>query len=259
MAVYHGISYIKYKDMWQLSVGIIEDEAIIALDLKNILQAIGCNILFVAHTPSAARNHLNNFKPDLLLIDINLGLHQNGIDLASSLPEGTHHIFITSYSDVASIERATKTTPIAYITKPYKQADVIAAICIFNNKYRTSHFAINQNSSTESLIIQVKGEKRKIFIDTITHIESYGNYVKIYLLSKEYILQKNTIKNLLNSLNPDKFVRVHRKLILNITKVDKLSFQKVYFGNLSFAIGRNYLKNVKYHFNKNVNSNSYSK
>jgi DNA-binding LytR/AlgR family response regulator len=235
-----------------MTVGIVEDEAIIALDLKKLMQACGCTVLFQAHNVLTARMHLAKYTPDLLFLDIQLNDKPDGIMLAKELPENVKHVFITSFSDKASIIQATETAPVGYITKPYKEADIFAIINLFINGARYNEIQYPQINTQEFLIVPDKGKKRKIFTDEIIYIEAWGNYVKIFLQTNECILYKISVRKLLPLLNPDKFIRIHRKTIANCTKLERADFQHVYIGQQRFAVGRNYTKEVKKHFKTSV-------
>ncbi|MCU0383016.1 MAG: response regulator transcription factor [Cyclobacteriaceae bacterium] len=235
-----------------ISVGIIEDEAIIALDLKKIVQAAGYHVLFVANTVVSARTYLQRYKPDLVLLDIQLNNSASGLELANELAAETKHIFITSFSDHASIIQAALSLPLGYITKPYKEADVFAALNIFNKSRKAEWPPKAIKDSEEYVVINWKGKKRKIFTDDILYIEAWGNYVKLFLNTHECILWKISIRKFLTLLNPEKFIRIHRKTIANCTKLEKADCQHVYIGKQRLSVGRNYAKQVKKHFKTSV-------
>jgi two-component SAPR family response regulator len=93
---------------------IVEDELIIAEDISNMLQKMGYDVIGIAMDFDEAVTILENNKPDLILLDINLNGKSDGIDLANVINGKCKipFIYITSYSDASTLERAKNTNPI---------------------------------------------------------------------------------------------------------------------------------------------------
>jgi YesN/AraC family two-component response regulator len=114
---------------------VVEDEALIAMDIKAILDREGYTTLIDCFTVDLAIEMIEAHQPDLVLVDINLNGKKNGLDLAkylnirSKLP----FIFITSYSDRETLKKVADLSPSAYLTKPFKSVDIISAVflCLF--------------------------------------------------------------------------------------------------------------------------------
>ena len=105
---------------------IVEDQLIIAADLRQILEAwLSCRTL-VARSADAALREARDQPLDLALIDIDLGRASDGIDIAIDLKNtfSVRSIFISAFLDEATRKRARLADPIAYLTKPYAVADV---------------------------------------------------------------------------------------------------------------------------------------
>src|SRR6187402_3834344 len=96
---------------------VIEDELIIAEDMCNMLSNMGYGIVGNAMDYDEAIGFLEAEKPDLVLLDVNLGGKKDGIDLAEVINANYEvpFIFTTSYSDSVTLERAKKTNPINYL------------------------------------------------------------------------------------------------------------------------------------------------
>ncbi|HJV21911.1 MAG TPA: response regulator [Holophagaceae bacterium] len=102
---------------------IVEDETIVALDLKMRVQALGFTVLGVAHTGEDALRLNGELGPDLVLMDINLGKGMDGIEAAIRIGAATHTpvVFITAYADPETLERARAATPYGYLVKPFEE------------------------------------------------------------------------------------------------------------------------------------------
>jgi YesN/AraC family two-component response regulator len=115
---------------------VLEDEAIIAQDIKQILESEGYEVLTDCFTVENAIEMSQLFKPNLALVDINLNQKKTGIDFAtywasqSDLP----YIFITAYSDKNTLNSLLHLSPSGFITKPFKPKDLITAVYLVLNK-----------------------------------------------------------------------------------------------------------------------------
>jgi DNA-binding NarL/FixJ family response regulator len=117
---------------------IVEDEPLIAEDLAIILRKGGYRIAGIAHDGSQALDILSKGETDVALLDIALSPSMSGFDIAKIINDRYHipFLFITSFSDRTTLEKAKSLLPEGYITKPFKNKDVLANIEIIS--YRTS-------------------------------------------------------------------------------------------------------------------------
>lgn len=115
---------------------VVEDETIIALDIKEVLEGEGYDVITVK-TVEKAIEIINDEKPCLVLLDVNLKQDKDGIDLGNYLLKNDKipYIYITSYSDKLTIDRIKVTRPHGYIAKPFKTVDIIATVEIVLNNF----------------------------------------------------------------------------------------------------------------------------
>ncbi|MAQ83325.1 MAG: response regulator [Maritimibacter sp.] len=110
-------------------VMVIEDEAIIAMDLQDIVAEMGHAITGVARTASAAVNLAGKEKPDLILSDIQLADGSSGIDAVNEILAAASDIpviFITAFPE--RLLTGERPEPAFVITKPYSEEQVRSAI-----------------------------------------------------------------------------------------------------------------------------------
>ncbi|WP_028999810.1 hybrid sensor histidine kinase/response regulator [Azohydromonas australica] len=109
---------------------IVEDEAVIALDLKLELQDMGYRVLGPATSGEQALRLAAQEPPDLVLMDIRIHGPLDGVDTAARLGSGGGPpvIFLTSHSDDDTVARAARTAPLGFITKPFQPRELRAAI-----------------------------------------------------------------------------------------------------------------------------------
>ncbi len=109
---------------------IVEDEPLIAADIDATLNDLGYIVDGIAHTAQEAIAFLQSNHPDLVLLDITLGVEQNGLQVAEYLRQNTElpFIFLTSHSDKATLDKAKKYLPNAYLLKPFNETDLLTTI-----------------------------------------------------------------------------------------------------------------------------------
>jgi CheY-like chemotaxis protein len=114
------------------SILIVEDEHIVALDIKNRLKKLGYVVAGRAATGQAAIDKAAETCPDLILMDIRLKGEMDGIAAAEQIRDrlGIPVIYLTAYSDEATLQRAKITEPYGYIIKPFEDRDLHTTIAM---------------------------------------------------------------------------------------------------------------------------------
>lgn len=118
---------------------VVEDELVVAEDLRMTLSGLGYNVPGVAGDSDEAIALAGEIRPDIILMDIVLeGSELDGISTAEKIRAmyGIPAIFITAYSDNATIDRAKHVGPFGYILKPFNIREVRSAIEIALYKHR---------------------------------------------------------------------------------------------------------------------------
>ena len=168
----------------------------------------------------------NNDKIDVALLDINLNGELDGIDLANIIKAeyGIPFMFVTSYTDDKTLERAKHTSPIGYIIKPFTTEDLKTnlEIALFNHQKEAQEAITN-----DFIYVKKDHELKKLSFDDITYLEANDNYCMVYTNDSRYLLSK-TLKKTITKFPASKFVRVHRSYVINIDKIE--------------SIGPNYIK-----------------
>jgi CheY-like chemotaxis protein len=115
-----------------IRVLIVEDESIIALEMESRLIAMEYEVVECVASGEEALEIVNSTAPDVILMDINIHGKLDGVMLAKTIRE--HYaipcIFVTAYSDNLTIKRAAGSNPLGYLTKPFSDREVHAAIQI---------------------------------------------------------------------------------------------------------------------------------
>jgi PAS domain S-box-containing protein len=112
------------------SILIVEDEAVVALDLKMQLEDLGYAVVGIADDAEQALRLAAQHKPSLALMDIQLKGPVDGVNVAAQLRRQMDLpvIFLTSFSDAQTVRRAAQTAPYGYLTKPFQIKEVAAGV-----------------------------------------------------------------------------------------------------------------------------------
>ena len=102
------------------SVLIVEDELIIAEDLRKRLTLLGFNVIGIATTGEDAVSRVEETGPDLVLMDISLRGEMDGVEAAKLIRErtGTPIVYVTGHGDPETMQRAKSTPGFAFVLKP---------------------------------------------------------------------------------------------------------------------------------------------
>jgi len=102
------------------SVGIVEDEGMIAMLLRELLIREGFDVVCTVKTGKEAVECVRERNPEIMLMDINLNDDMDGIEAATRIREFSDIpiIFLSAYTDSSTKERAEKVRPYAFLQKP---------------------------------------------------------------------------------------------------------------------------------------------
>ncbi len=116
--------------MPQERILIVEDEKIIGLDLKRRLESFGYTVMGLIPEGEDAIILAQKEKPDIILMDIMLKGKLDGIEAAKKIHEtsGIPVVFLTSYSDSETLQRAKEAEPFGYILKPFKERELLSTL-----------------------------------------------------------------------------------------------------------------------------------
>jgi signal transduction histidine kinase/HPt (histidine-containing phosphotransfer) domain-containing protein len=120
-------------------VMIVEDEAIIALDIQSHLTRVGFEVTGVARSAAEAFQLIEQKQPDIVLMDIRIEGDLDGVQAAGIIRSryGLPVIYLTAHADEATLERAEATEPFGYIVKPLQHFKVKAVIAMALRRHRT--------------------------------------------------------------------------------------------------------------------------
>ena len=105
---------------------VVEDESIVAKDIQRTLEKLGYEVPATASSAASAFEKLEEVEPDLVFLDVKLKGEQDGVHIAEHIKDryDIPVIFLTSFVDQDTIDRAKVTEPYGYLVKPFNEGDL---------------------------------------------------------------------------------------------------------------------------------------
>ncbi|MEQ8473395.1 MAG: response regulator [Marinoscillum sp.] len=205
----------------------IEDDLLIAEDLKFKLTQLGYTVVGNARSGEDAIGKVRQFSPELIIADIMIEGDIDGIETVSKVYE-FHRcpvIYLTANSESTTVKKALQTHPSAFLIKPFKISEftinIDLAVRNFKEKYS------KPEPVKDSIFVPDKFLYHRVFKKDIIYVEADGAYVKVFTESKKYQLTTN-LKTFMSQFEHPDFYRVSRKHLINTNKVDRINGNMLY-------------------------------
>jgi PAS domain S-box-containing protein len=119
---------------------IVEDEVIVAEDLAHKVRALGYDVVGIASSGEEAGTRARAAAPDIVLLDIHLDGHLDGVEIAKMLKEVCDPaiVFVTAHSDIQTVKQAEAITPVGFVLKPFGERDLAVQLEIALHKHRSN-------------------------------------------------------------------------------------------------------------------------
>ena len=129
---------IKSESTTGLRVLVVEDEALIAEEIQDRLMRLEYRVIGIRDAAKEAIQAAEELHPDLVLMDIRLKGKMDGIEAATHIYQKLEIpvVYLTAYSDEATLERAKATAPFGYVLKPFQERDLLVAIEMASHRHK---------------------------------------------------------------------------------------------------------------------------
>jgi len=154
--------------MTQVNIVIVEDEPIVAMDIKRCLKQLGYQVAAVAANSEDAVQQIVDKRPDLVLMDIRLKGDIDGIETAWRVRQrfNVPIVYLTAHSDPETLERAKFTEPYGYILKPYEDRDLHTTIEMAIHRFHKVTEIVDNERSLQMILRSIG--------DAVIATDSYG-------------------------------------------------------------------------------------
>lgn len=160
---------------------------------------------------------------DLLFLDVEMP-NITGLELIDSLQKTPLIIMVTAKQEYAV--NAFEKHVVDYLLKPVTLPRFLSAVN-FAKKIFESRKVESETSKT--IFVKADGRWNKVNIEEIKYLQAMGDYVRIFTQNGNFMVNK-TMKDLLDSLPAEKFVRVHRSYIVNIDHIENIEDNTIVIG-----------------------------
>lgn len=220
----------------QFSVIIADDEPLARERLRGMLAARPeCKLLAECRNGAEARDAIQKLKPDIVLLDIKMP-SLDGIEVAEAISQNhSAIIFVTAHDEYAL--RAFDVNALDYVLKPVDQGRLNLAI----DKAERTRSDGNagqidpglldfletlraERSYASKFLIRDARDLYFVRAGDVEWADAQGNYVRLHAGGKSHMLRRS-FSDFEASLDPRKFVRIHRSTIVNLEHVSRLTPQ----------------------------------
>jgi two-component system LytT family response regulator len=180
-------------------------------------------VVAICHDGFEALKAIQLFQPELLFLDIQMP-KITGFELLELLDSPPAVLFTTAFDQYAV--QAFDAKGLDYLVKPFSEARFAQAIARFLSQHKAKELpdAVDYPVSEERskrIVVRVKNEIKIIQTQEVAFFEAEDDYISIHTQEGKF-LKKMTMKQLEESLDPDKFARVHRSFLVNLQQVSGL-------------------------------------
>ncbi|MTI40898.1 LytR/AlgR family response regulator transcription factor [Fulvivirga lutimaris] len=231
---------------------IVEDNKITAKHLATTLQKFDYEVTGCVDSLENVKSSIVKSCPDLVILDINLGGDFDGVQIAQvlRLEFEIPYLFLTSLNDQETINRIIQAQPFGYIVKPFDTDNLQAVVdlAIYKAKRRNDLMSIDSNHTVNKsdldelknyIFVKNGSNIDRVFIPNIEFVEADGRYTYIHFQGQKKI-SNAPLKVLKEKLQGRHFIQTHRSYIVNVTKVDTITFNYLNVGKHEVPIGKTY-------------------
>jgi len=200
----------------------------------------GLEIIAQCKNAIEALDVLHQKPVDVIFLDIKMPKIL-GTDFLKNLSHPPKVIFVTAYRDYAV--EGYELDAVDYLVKPVSFERFFKAITKLNRLMdkETVTATVEYKSNPEAFVyLKVEKDMKKIFVNEIVYIESWKDYVKLFLTNGKSILARQSISAMENLLSEHRFLRVHRSYMVSLNKISGYNGVSVQLDGKEIPIGRLY-------------------
>lgn len=224
---------------------LIDDEPPALKVLTRYIMSInGLEIAGQCSNAIEALGVLRHKQVDVIFLDIKMP-RILGTEFLKNLSHPPKVIFVTAYREYAV--DGFELDAVDYLVKPVSFERFFKAITKLNQVLGkdSTEFEMSLTPAPAAFVyLKVDRDMKKVFINDISYIESWKDYVMVYQHDGKHFLVKQTITAMENLLSEHKFLRVHRSYLVSLDKISGYNGLSVHLGKLEIPIGRLYKQSV---------------
>jgi len=206
---------------------VVEDEMIIASDIQSSLERIGYAVSAVVSSGKAALREAEECRPDLVLMDIVLKGKMSGIDAAEQIHSRLDIpvVYLTSYADEKTLERAKRSDPYGYLLKPFEDRELRSTIKMAMHKHEVEK-ELKESKERYKDLVEKAGVA--ILMDDEAGGFRYFNdtFVELFGYSVEE-MKKQSIRSIVHPDDVDTVIKLHKARLQGKSVPSRYEFKGV--------------------------------
>lgn len=211
---------------------VVDDEILLAHTVAEMLRSMGYSTVYTETNKTLAKNRILKRETDLAILDINLGTGEEGLELAKVCEEmQIPFVYISSYSDKETLDKAIGTNPRAYLIKPISEG----------NLYTTLQLICKQPNTENRHVLQFKDGTEVIHLplEKVLYLKSENIYLNVVTPNKTY-LYRGSLQSLLEKVPEGLLIQTHRSFVVNPLHIERMSANYVVIQNTEIPVSRNF-------------------
>ncbi|MEX2483292.1 MAG: response regulator [Brumimicrobium sp.] len=236
----------------KIKVLIVEDEVLVAEDIAGDLKNDGFEVSSIAISSEEALENIEKTPPHIILMDINIKGKLDGIETAEIINSNYNIpiIYVTSNTSSQFVSRALKTSPHAFISKPYRHQDLTIAIELAIERHNQYILEMQENEvDLHSIFVKGGDYYRKVMLKDVLYIEASGSYCKVVTKNGNYTLSFN-LHRFESQISYKILKRVHRSYIVNLENVEGIDKSSLIINGKTIPVSNAYKEEVFGFFQK---------
>ncbi|MBK6963602.1 MAG: response regulator transcription factor [Bacteroidales bacterium] len=230
----------------------IDDEPLAVKKIAGYIQKVPfLELAAECRSAAEAMNIMDSTDVQLLFVDINMP-DISGMEFVKSLANKPYIVFTTAYSEYAV--EGFQVEAVDYLLKPITFSNFLKAANRVKNLIELT--ANNQKGSVKTTAdhLFVKSGYKLIRIEfaDIKYIESQHEYIKIHMVNSSPVMTHLSLKSMDEQLPQDRFIRVHRSYIVNLSKISVIERNRIIFdGNVYIPVSEQYRDKFQEYIDRN--------
>lgn len=233
---------------------IVEDNPLTAEALRAVLEDEGYTVAGRLRRGDDLANWLDENDADLLLMDIHLEGQMDGIEAVANLNQHLRRplIFLSAFEDKALLERAFATQPAGYLTKPYKNIDLLnavraalAAAALLNPPATAATWEDAPPVPNHDFIF-IKAGKRfeKVKYEEMLWLRADGSYTEMVTQHGKYVFVM-PLGTMLERFQHPHLRRVHRSYAVNLMAVTAFDDSVIFINETAIPFSKAYQREIR--------------
>ncbi|MEL6811143.1 MAG: response regulator transcription factor [Bacteroidota bacterium] len=222
---------------------IIDDESIAHEIIKGYADMLpNLKLMHQCYDALEAIEYLSKHPIDLIFLDLNMP-KLKGFQFLKTLTDAPKVIVTTAYKEYALEGYELNISD--YLLKPFSFERFLKAVnkATIKTREKSTSTEIHQDQDEASIFLRSNKKYTQIRIADIMYLESAGNYVKV-VTSKESVMVRDKISNLLTSLENDNFIRIHKSFVVSKIHIKSVEGNRVFLDEYAIPIGKTYRNNL---------------